>query len=69
MLGASSCCRVLQELGVSDRGFSELGQEVIRDTESRARRRDRVNGEESKVGSLLFWQRDTLQGDVGEAGS
>ena len=69
MLGASSCCRVFQELGVGDRGFSELGQEVIRDTESRARRCDRVNGEESKVGSLLIWQRDTLKGGVGEAGS
>ena len=33
MLGASSCCRVFQELGVGDRVFSELGQEVIRDAE------------------------------------
>ena len=69
MLGASSCCRVFQELGVGDRGFSELGQEVIRDTESEAWRRDRVSGEESKVGNLLFWQCNTLQGGVGEAGS
>ena len=29
MLGASSCCRVFQELGVGDRGFSELGQESL----------------------------------------
>ncbi len=36
MLGASSCCRVFQELGVGDRGFSELSQEVIRGTESGA---------------------------------
>ena len=36
MLGTSSCCRMFQELGVGDRGFSELGQEVIRDAESEA---------------------------------
>ena len=36
MLGASSCSRVFKELGVGDRGFSELGQEVIRDAESGA---------------------------------
>ena len=43
--------------------------EIIRDTERGAGRRDRVSGEERKVRGLLFWQRDTLKGGVGEAGS